>query len=90
MPKSTPRASAEHTEYESELQATWAGSDSRAASAAPPWIRQLVLAADQFIVRRSLPEEPDGRSIIAGYHWFADWGRDTMISLPACARYRAA
>ncbi len=29
-----------------------------------------------------MPEEPDGRSIIAGYHWFADWGRDTMIALP--------
>jgi predicted glycogen debranching enzyme len=33
-------------------------------------------------VKRALPEEPDGRSIIAGYHWFGDWGRDTMIALP--------
>ena len=33
-------------------------------------------------MKRSLPEEPDGRSIIAGYHWFGDWGRDTMIALP--------
>jgi len=33
-------------------------------------------------VNRGLPEEPDGRSIIAGYHWFGDWGRDTMIALP--------
>jgi predicted glycogen debranching enzyme len=49
---------------------------------APSWIWQLVLAADQFIVKRALPEEPDGRSIIAGYHWFGDWGRDTMIALP--------
>jgi predicted glycogen debranching enzyme len=48
----------------------------------PPWIEQLVLAADQFIVDRSLPEEPQGKTIIAGYHWFSDWGRDTMISLP--------
>lgn len=46
------------------------------------WSRQLVLAADQFIVRRPLPDEPEGRSIIAGYPWFGDWGRDTMISLP--------
>lgn len=38
--------------------------------------RALVLAADQFIVERS-----DGHSVIAGYHWFADWGRDTMIAL---------
>ncbi len=41
-------------------------------------IQQLVLAADQFIVKRG----EDGKTIIAGYHWFTDWGRDTMISLP--------
>jgi predicted glycogen debranching enzyme len=40
--------------------------------------RQLVLAADQFIVKR----DEDLKTIIAGYHWFTDWGRDTMISLP--------
>jgi predicted glycogen debranching enzyme len=48
----------------------------------PDWVQHLVLAADQFIVRRSLPDVPDGRTVIAGYHWFGDWGRDTMISLP--------
>jgi predicted glycogen debranching enzyme len=46
-----------------------------------PHVQQLVLAADQFIVKRALPDEPDGRSVIAGYPWFADWGRDSMISL---------
>jgi predicted glycogen debranching enzyme len=40
--------------------------------------RQLVLAADQFIVKR----DENLKTIIAGYHWFTDWGRDTMISLP--------
>ena len=45
-------------------------------------MQQLVLAADQFIVRRPVDGDPDGRSILAGYHWFGDWGRDTMISLP--------
>ncbi len=49
---------------------------------APDWQRQLVLAADQFIVDRSSPDGPDGRRIVAGYPWFGDWGRDTMISLP--------
>ncbi|MGD2207390.1 MAG: amylo-alpha-1,6-glucosidase [Anaerolineae bacterium] len=49
---------------------------------APPAVEPLVLAADQFIVRRSLPGEPGGRSVNAGYPWFGDWGRDTMISLP--------
>lgn len=37
----------------------------------------LATAADQFIVRRE-----QGETVIAGYHWFADWGRDTMIALP--------
>ena len=47
-----------------------------------PAVRQLVLAADQFVVRRPLAGGGEGRSIIAGYPWFGDWGRDTMISLP--------
>ena len=47
----------------------------------PSWVPQLVLAADQFLVKRPLPGQPEGRSIIAGYHWFGDWGRDTMIAL---------
>ncbi|HEU0236323.1 MAG TPA: amylo-alpha-1,6-glucosidase [Candidatus Limnocylindrales bacterium] len=56
------------------------------AADAPPPIRQLVLAADQFIVDRPIPAtdgsaEP-GRTIVAGYPWFNDWGRDTMIALP--------
>ncbi len=51
-----------------------------------PLVRQLVLAADQFIVTRPIPgEAEDGRSVIAGYPWFNDWGRDTMISLPGLA-----
>jgi predicted glycogen debranching enzyme len=41
-------------------------------------LQQLILAADQFIVKRN----EDLKTVIAGYHWFTDWGRDTMISLP--------
>ena len=37
----------------------------------------LILAADQFIVDRGA-----GKTVIAGYPWFSDWGRDTMIALP--------
>ncbi|MGI0491190.1 amylo-alpha-1,6-glucosidase [Alkalinema pantanalense CENA528] len=48
----------------------------------PDWIEQLILAADQFIVDRATPDFPTGKTIIAGYPWFSDWGRDTMISLP--------
>ncbi len=43
--------------------------------------RRLVLAADQFLVRRAA-ESGGGATIIAGYPWFADWGRDAMIALP--------
>jgi len=39
--------------------------------------RELRLAADQFLIERD-----EKKTIIAGYHWFTDWGRDTMIALP--------
>lgn len=44
-----------------------------------PMVRRLLLAADQFIVDR---RSTGSRSIIAGYPWFSDWGRDSLISLP--------
>jgi predicted glycogen debranching enzyme len=53
-----------------------------AAATAPGWIRQLVLAADQFVVQRASVHDPGGLTVMAGYHWFGDWGRDTMIALP--------
>jgi predicted glycogen debranching enzyme len=70
--------------YEADLLARWEVVQP-AASAAPAWVRHLVLAADQFVVRRPLPNDPAGMSVIAGYHWFGDWGRDTMIALPGLA-----
>ncbi|HEY6411866.1 MAG TPA: amylo-alpha-1,6-glucosidase, partial [Ktedonobacteraceae bacterium] len=59
-----------------------------------PVLARLVVAADQFIVTR--PQQaadeaagepcirltPDRKTVIAGYPWFTDWGRDSMISLP--------
>jgi predicted glycogen debranching enzyme len=75
-------ARAERANYEVKLFHDWQAKNEVIAEEAPSWLWQLILAADQFIVKRSLPEEPDGRSIIAGYHWFGDWGRDTMIALP--------
>jgi predicted glycogen debranching enzyme len=50
--------------------------DSRLKNLKAP-IPGLAQAADSFLVQRG-----KGRSIIAGYHWFDDWGRDAMISLP--------
>jgi len=74
--------------YEARLQrdcgllSQWERASPRASCKAPAWIRQLVLAADQFIVKRTLPDGSPGHSVIAGYHWFGDWGRDTMVALP--------
>ncbi|MBI4245987.1 MAG: glycogen debranching enzyme family protein [Candidatus Rokubacteria bacterium] len=74
-----------HRHRDGELIAGWEAAFPAVAKTAPAWVRQLVLAADQFIVHRPLPHDPDGHSILAGYPWFADWGRDTMISLPGLA-----
>ena len=55
----------------------------------PDWLAQTVLAADSFVFERPLRDGEPGRSIIAGYPWFGDWGRDTMILAtgnPAVAR----
>ncbi len=41
------------------------------------FVRSLVAASDQYIVSRG-----EQKTVIAGYHWFSDWGRDTMIALP--------
>jgi predicted glycogen debranching enzyme len=54
----------------------------RSPGRVPAWVQHLVRAADQFVVRRPLADEPEGMTVIAGYPWFGDWGRDTMIALP--------
>jgi predicted glycogen debranching enzyme len=68
-----------------------------------PFAEQLAMCADQFIVlpgsrlEETVMAQAEGsevRSVYAGYHWFGDWGRDTMISLDgltlATGRYREA
>lgn len=64
------------------------------------WLETLVAAADDFVVRRRIGgaaaegSEGSRATIIAGYPWFADWGRDSMISLPglllSCGRFAEA
>ncbi|MBV8201909.1 MAG: glycogen debranching enzyme N-terminal domain-containing protein, partial [Acidobacteria bacterium] len=64
--------------------------DPRAQEGTPA---ELTLAADQFVIVPGRSEDAarahaagdEARSIIAGYHWFTDWGRDTMISLEGLA-----
>ncbi|MDE7245086.1 MAG: amylo-alpha-1,6-glucosidase [Oscillospiraceae bacterium] len=46
-----------------------------------PAARQLAVSADAFIARR---DSTNGKTILAGYPFFGDWGRDTMIALPGC------
>ncbi len=48
---------------------------------APAWINQLVLTACAFLTERPMPDGARGTSVIAGYPWFGDWGRDTFIAL---------
>jgi glycogen debranching enzyme len=112
-------ALAQHQHHEQNLYDRWRSS----SGVNRDWVNQLVLAADQFVVDRSLPEQtprlgfepfagydqgrvgspeatpeassdnnlensPEGtpgKTIIAGYPWFGDWGRDTMICLPGLA-----
>ena len=78
------RAWRRRVDYERALLAS-------AARLRPPAPAQLVLAADQFIARRGSARDAGaagvdaadaGATVIAGYPWFADWGRDTMVSLP--------
>ncbi|MEA2693719.1 MAG: hypothetical protein QOJ16_3106 [Acidobacteriota bacterium] len=50
---------------------------------AGPLVRTLALAADQFVVRRKSRDGGESLwTVLAGYPWFTDWGRDTMIALP--------
>lgn len=47
--------------------------------------RRLAAAGDVFIVSRGDSDAQSGNTILAGYHWFADWGRDAMIALAGLA-----
>ncbi len=69
-PTSLENLRAQELRRRARLLQGWEGSD--------PLEQSLLRAADQFIVTRG----EDLETVIAGYHWFTDWGRDTMISLP--------
>ena len=79
QPESAAQALAQLRDHEATLT-------DAAGGAGADWIDRLVLSADQFIVsRRRTPGQgglAHGATVIAGYPWFGDWGRDTMIALP--------
>ena len=52
-----------------------------ACTFADPVAKQLAVSADSYIARR---DSTKGKTILAGYPLFSDWGRDTMIALPGC------
>ena len=60
----------------------------------PTWVDQLILAADNFVIDIATDNMQQRTAIIAGYPWFGEWGRDTMISFPglllSTGRYRQA
>jgi predicted glycogen debranching enzyme len=53
-----------------------------AAATTTDVVRRLARSAADFVVARKTPDGKDGTTILAGYPWFADWGRDTMIAMP--------
>ncbi|HXT51476.1 MAG TPA: amylo-alpha-1,6-glucosidase [Thermoanaerobaculia bacterium] len=84
-----PWASIRHTDpevvWESELERRRRLVSAAHAAAREGVGAELVLAADQFLISPvrtgRVVGGDDARTVIAGYHWFTDWGRDTMISL---------
>ncbi len=62
------------------FQRARARQDAAAKHAVGDFEKQLFVAADQFIVQRQV-DNASLHTVIAGYHWFGDWGRDTMIAL---------
>jgi predicted glycogen debranching enzyme len=54
----------------------------RSVAPAPEAVRRLAVATDAFIARRRFANSRASTTILAGFPWFADWGRDTFIALP--------
>ena len=61
----------------------WGGGTKRPVGTSKnPAVQKLLRAANDFVVSRKAPDGKPGTTVMAGYPWFSDWGRDTMISLP--------
>lgn len=66
--------------HQDDILASFERTRAKSASV-PAWIRQLVLAADSFMITRPQADGSPGESVIAGYPWFGEWGRDTMVCI---------
>lgn len=80
------QARTSQSNHDMKLFQDWQSQHAKVCASAPDdepgWLWQLVLAADQFVASRAIPGRGEGKTVIAGYPWFSDWGRDTMIALP--------
>jgi predicted glycogen debranching enzyme len=89
-----PQAPSAFTALRGQIERHAAALVERLPAGAPDGIERLALAADRFIVDRHPDGHAAGRTVVAGYPWFSDWGRDTMIALPgltlATGQYRTA
>ena len=63
----------------------WTDASPRLERGSPAWVRQLVLAADAFILERSPGGTAGGRSVVTGYPGFEERGRDALAALPGLA-----
>jgi len=76
--KATPETARGKTSRGDGLEGLTAGTEASTAGEERQLIRLLLQAGRRFLIRI-----PSGRpAVIAGYHWFGEWGRDTLISLP--------
>ena len=81
-PSFSPDSSAALQHEQQRLSAFLTRARTAINTPAPGWIEQLMATTEGFLFHRPLGDGVLGESIIAGYPWFADWGRDTMIALP--------
>ncbi len=71
-----------HHQEERSLLIQFSAAHGSLAANAPAAVQQLVLAANQFVAARPRADQPEARTVMAGYPWFGDWARDTLIALP--------
>jgi predicted glycogen debranching enzyme len=74
---STAEHSAKAAEQYRDSEISRRRANARRSPVENDFVKALTAAADHYIVSRD-----DQKTVIAGYHWFSDWGRDTMIALP--------
>jgi predicted glycogen debranching enzyme len=68
--------------HDRSLVDSWKRGHATVARKSPDWVRQLVLAADSFLVEHCTPADPIGHGVVNGFESTGDWARDTLVALP--------